>query len=252
MSRGFSTCKKCVARGRTKPSAFGSHSSNSRWVSGKRGCRVDALLAEHGEDGLRDPRRLGLSEARVESRRQIRREAGRCIGHRLLERAREDPLEVLPIARPALLEELVDYDARIRLVEALQALHEPLPIQIGALADHQRRLEQAQRMDELWGVESELDADEPAERVPDDVRALHAEVGQQPPAVLGLLREAHGSLGAGCCPRTRGDGRRSAGTGSPGCARRAEAGTRRRRTRRGCRRQAHPRRTPRTPARCRR
>ncbi len=35
----------------------------------------------------------------------------------------------------------------------------------------------------------------PPNECPTTWAALHAEVGQQPPAVLGVLREAHGSLG---------------------------------------------------------
>ena len=126
----------------------------------------------------------------------IRLEPRRRVGHRLLERTREHLFEVLLIFRPPHLHELMDGNSSARLAETLQAGHQSLSVQLCALADHESRLEQAQRVNELRCVQRKLEGDRATKGVPDNVRARNAEIRQQPPTVAGLLRESRRPLGA--------------------------------------------------------
>ena len=96
---------------------------------------------------------------------------------------------MLGVVRPAQAEELVDGVARADRAVPGDGVAQPLPVQVGALADEESRLEQGDGADELRRVEREAERDDAAERVPDDVRAIDAEMREHPAAVGGLLRE---------------------------------------------------------------
>ena len=132
---------------------------------------------------------------RVEGHRHIHREGGRGVGHRLLKRSRQHMFEVFLIPRPSPLQEFIDDDARARLPVTVHAVRQRLPVQRRALADHQRRLEQAQCVNKLRCVKSELESDGTTERVANHVCAAYAQVRQQASTVACLLREAHGLSG---------------------------------------------------------
>ena len=83
-----------------------------------------------------------------------------------------------------------------RLAETLQAGHQPLSVQLCALADHESRLEQAQRVNEMRCVQRKLKGDRATKGMPDNVRTPYTEIRQQPPTVAGLLRETRWPTGA--------------------------------------------------------
>ena len=100
--------------------------------------------------------------------------------------------KVFLIPRPALLQGFIDGDVRARLPVTMHAVRQRLPVQRRTLADHQRRLEQAQCVNKLRCVKRELETDGTTERVANDVCAAYAQVRQQASTVACLLREAHG------------------------------------------------------------
>ena len=181
--------------GTTTPSPHGSHSSSSRYVSSKRGWR--SALAPPSTTRAGCATRLASASPSSEDR-----PPGRSTSKHVAASATacsnapgSVAVEVLGVVRPTQAEELVDGVARADRAVTGDGVAQPLPIQVGALADEESRLEQGDGADELRRVEREAERDDAAERVPDDVRAIDAEMREHPAAVGGLLRERQRPVG---------------------------------------------------------
>ena len=121
---------------------------------------------------------LWLAEAPVEQSGYFQLERGRHIGHCLREGPWQDLIESGSVSRPTHLQEFVYYGRCGHLPIPLLTPQQRIPIGLGGGPDHQRRLQQGQRVNHVRVSQRELKGDTATVGMPYDVSTFYAEMKQ--------------------------------------------------------------------------
>lgn len=141
---------------------------------------------------MTDVPRLTLAKAPVQLRWQIPLKPGGRVVYGLVERSRQDAVELISIPGPPGLEELVHDDLRADLAVALSPTYQGLAIPVRTLSDHQSGFQQGERVDEIGTIQCELQGNAATKGVANHMCLLFPHMAQQRTAVNHLLLDTRG------------------------------------------------------------